>query len=100
MFGLNWNDPQTLWLNVVNVSLGIVSLACIAAITYAALQDVREKARRRAAEHDAEREVTRMMTGFDGHAFDVPGLGVTMADGGEPQDRPHDSPDAPRPGGK
>ncbi len=26
------------------------------------------------------------MSSYDGHAFNVPGLGLTMADGGEPID--------------
>jgi len=37
-----------------------------------------------------DREVTDLVAGFqDGHAFHIPGLGVTMADGGE-EIRPKD----------
>lgn len=29
MFGVNWRDPQTLWLNITNLALGVVILAPI-----------------------------------------------------------------------
>ncbi len=88
MFGLNWSDPQTLWLNIVNLSLGIVTLVCVAAIGYGVLQDVRERARKRAGARVSDHEVADLMTGFGGHAFEMPGLGMTMADGGEPIKKP------------
>lgn len=84
MFGVNWNDPQTLWLNVVNLGLGLVTLVCIAAIAYGVLQDLRERAKKRAAARISNREVADLVSSFGDHAFDMPGLGLTMADGGEP----------------
>ena len=84
MFGVNWSDPQTLWLNVVNLGLGLVTLVCIAAIAYGVLQDLRERAKKRAAARISNREVADLVSGFGDHAFDMPGLGLTMADGGEP----------------
>ena len=84
MFGVNWSDPQTLWLNVVNLGLGLVTLVCIAAIGYGMLQDLRERAKKRAAARISNREVADLVSGFGDHAFDMPGLGLTMADGGEP----------------
>jgi hypothetical protein len=88
MFGLNWSDPQTLWLNFVNLGLGIVTLVCIAAIGYGVLQDVRERVRKRAGARVSNREVSDLMSGLGGHAFHLPGLGMTMADGGEPLESP------------
>ena len=36
-----------------------------------------------------DREVSDLVASFhDGHAFHLPELGVTMADGGEPLDKP------------
>ena len=29
MFGVNWSDPQTLWLNLTNLALGVVTLAAV-----------------------------------------------------------------------
>lgn len=72
--------PETFWLTVVNVALGLVCLACVALVVGALVRDVME---RRKAAADAKHPVA------DDHAFLVPGLGATMADGGErlPDDR-------------
>jgi hypothetical protein len=32
-----------------------------------------------------DREVSDLVSSYGGHVFDVPGLGLTMADGGEEQ---------------
>jgi hypothetical protein len=97
MFGINCNDPQTLWLNVVNAGLGLVILICIAAIGYGVLQDVLARVRRKATVKGIDREVHDLVSGFGDHAFDIPGLGLTMADGGEPLP---DKPAAKKPGTK
>lgn len=88
MFGVNWSDAQTLWLNVINLSLGLVTLVCCAAIGYGVFQDLRERSRKRASARAIDREVRAMVTGFDAHSFNLPGLGLTMADGGEPLKKP------------
>lgn len=95
MFGAYWNDPQTLWLNLVNLSLGIVTLICIVAIGYGLLLDIRARVRKPAREHSADGTITELMRSFDGHSFDMPGLGLTMADGGEPLGHPGSPTKAP-----
>jgi hypothetical protein len=95
MFGANWNDPQTMWLNWINLSLGLVTLVCFAAIGYGLLQDLRARARKPAREQSAKSALQDLARSFDGHSFDMPGLGLTMADGGEPLDRPGANPKAP-----
>lgn len=70
MFGLDWNDPQTLWLNLTNVGLGIVTLVCVVAVAYNVVNELWIR-----------RHVTQT---HDSHAMHVPELGWTMADGGEP----------------
>jgi hypothetical protein len=90
MFGVNWSDPQTLWLNVINLSLGVVTLICFGVIGYGIWQDVRVKMRQR-AEEGAVNRVVRDLVG-DAHTFELPELGLTMADGGQPE--------APKPGKK
>jgi hypothetical protein len=100
MFGVSWSDPQTLWLNIINLSLGLVTLVCIAAIGYGVFQDVRERARKRARVRAIEREADALVSSFGDHAFDMPGLGFTMADGGEPLNKPAQSPKTPRKTGK
>jgi hypothetical protein len=88
MFGVSWSDPQTMWLNIINLSLGIVTLVCIAAIGYGVFQDVRERMRKRAFARTMDRAADAAVSGFGDHAFDMPGLGFTMADGGEPLKKP------------
>ena len=95
MFGVNWSDSQTLWLNIVNLSLGLVTLVCCAAIGYGLFQDVRERARKRSTARSLDREVGALVRDFDGHAFNLPGLGLTMADGGEPEEKPAATPKSP-----
>lgn len=70
MFGLDWSDPQTLWLNLTNAGLGVVTLVCVVAVAYNVASEL--WIRRHATETN------------DSHAMHVPELGWTMADGGEP----------------
>ena len=85
MFGINWNDPQTFWLNITNAALGLVVVISVAAVAIGVVQEL--YARRKLRIKGLDREVQDLVAGFeDGHAFNVPGLGLTMADGGEPVD--------------
>jgi hypothetical protein len=85
MFGVNWSDPETYWLNITNAALGVVVLLCVAAVAIGVLQEL--YARRKLRTHALDREVKDLLASYgDNHAFDVPGLGLTMADGGEPVD--------------
>ncbi len=65
------NYDQVFWLNVTNVLLGLVTLACILVIGFATLREIRQRAR---AKDRVE---------MDDHSFVLSGLGVTMADGGK-----------------
>ncbi len=71
MFGIDWSDSQTLWLNVTNLVLGLVTLLAVAGVAFTC---VREVLARRAKRHVTE----------GAHAYFDPELGLTMADGGEP----------------
>jgi hypothetical protein len=66
-------DPETMWLNLTNAALGLVTVICIVAVVRVALQEWLW----RATEHAKE------VLPDDTHAFDIAGLGITMADGGE-----------------
>ena len=68
-------SSEILWLNLTNAGLGLATLAGIAALAWAVLRDLREKAKSRVAVHD-----------LDPHAAFLPELGLTMADGGEKVD--------------
>lgn len=78
MIDLQLGDPDMLWLNVTNIALGIVTLICCGAVAYAIVKEAVVRAAER-------REARQAVAGAhaDDHAFPVPGLGLTMADGGE-----------------
>ncbi|HUB83830.1 MAG TPA: hypothetical protein VMB03_33775 [Bryobacteraceae bacterium] len=78
------NDPSTLWLTVTNIALGAVTLICIVAVGIGIIQELAARAKKRATLSKLDQEVSDLVASFnDGHAFDFPSLGVTMADGGE-----------------
>jgi hypothetical protein len=83
MFGVNWNDPETMWLNLTNLGLGLIVAACFVALGYALLVDVYKRVRGTAGESPLSYE-----RGLDAHALHTPELGLTMADGGEPAEKP------------
>jgi hypothetical protein len=80
------SDPSTYWLTVTNVALGLVVLVCCVAVAIGIVQEVAAKRRKAAELSKLDREVADLVSAYGGHAFQVPGLGVTMADGGEKLD--------------
>jgi hypothetical protein len=78
------NDPSTYWLTFTNIGLGIVVLICCVAVALGVLQEVAARYKKRAAATALDREGADLAAGYaGGHAFHLPNLGVTMADGGE-----------------
>jgi hypothetical protein len=59
----------------MNIALGVVVLICCAAVAVGILQELAAKHRKRVAAAQLDQEWA--------HMFHVPGLGITMADGGE-----------------
>jgi len=83
MFGINWSDPQTLWLNVTNLALGVVTLLAVLLVAAGIAHEL--VLRRRRARQMAGLDVEMVaLLGGSTHSLPVPGLGLTMADGGEP----------------
>ena len=76
MFGIDWGNSQTLWLNLTNLALGIVTLLALGVLAFGVAQELLAR-RRKARELDALDDEVR-------HLLHVPELGLTMADGGEP----------------
>ena len=68
---LNFSDPETFWLNFTNIGLGVVTLICFLVLARGVFQAIRARLHARVP---GER---------DDHAFVLPDLGLTMADGGE-----------------
>lgn len=73
MLDLDLGDPRTLWLNITNLALGIVTVVCFLVVGWGVAEEVVARVRKRwGLARDA-----------DDHAFVVPILGATMADGGD-----------------
>jgi hypothetical protein len=85
MAGENW----TLWLNITNFALGIVTLAALLIVFFAVGWDLIARnlgrARSRVNLNNIDAELQALLHG-DSHSLSVPGLGLTMADGGERTD--------------
>ena len=72
------NDFETFWLTATNVVLGLVTLVCLIVLAHGLFLELKARlAVRRAS----------LAVPADDHAFVVPMLGVTMADGGERVDK-------------
>jgi hypothetical protein len=85
------SDPSTYWLNVTNIALGVMVLLCCAAVVFGVAQELAARRRKAAEAARLDREVGDLVSAYGGHAFHVPGLGLTMADGGEAHDtKKHD----------
>ena len=81
------SDPSTYWLNFMNIGLGAVVVICCAAVAFGVVQELAARRKKRASISALDREVSDLLLTYDGHVFDVPDLGVTMADGGEPVEK-------------
>jgi len=68
-----FSSPETFWLDLTNVALGLVTLICCVVLAAGVLQEVVVRVRKRA----------HVPVENDDHAFALPALGLTMADGGE-----------------
>ena len=78
------SDPSTLWLTITNAALGVVVLLCCGAVAIGVFQEIVAKRRKAAAMSSIDHEVSDLVASYqDGHAFHLPQLGLTMADGGE-----------------
>jgi len=81
MFGVDWSNSETLWLNLTNLGLGLIVLACLGVVARAFLGDLWERSKFRLRVTGVDREMKGLMTG---HVLQTPELGLLMADGGEP----------------
>lgn len=81
MAGENW----TMWLNITNFGLGIVTLIALLLVFFAVGWDllVRKVGRApvRIDLRNIDSDLQALLRGS--HSLSVPGLGLTMADGGE-----------------
>jgi len=79
------SDPSTYWLTITNIGLGVVTLICCIAVAFGVAQELAAKRKKKAAFSTLDHEVSDLAASYgDNHAFGIPQLGLTMADGGEP----------------
>ena len=82
------SDPSTYWLTFTNAALGVVVLICCVAVAIGVIQELAAKRKKASAMSKLDREVADLVNSYqDGHAFHLPELGITMADGGEEMGR-------------
>lgn len=62
---------ETMWLNITNGLLGLIVLICVMVVGGSIVQELLIRYR------------NRKLLEQDDHAFSNPGLGITLADGGE-----------------
>jgi hypothetical protein len=88
MAGENW----TMWLNITNFALGLVTLVALLVVFLAVGWDLMaskvKHARAGIDLRNIDAELQAMLHGS--HSLAVPGLGLTMADGGEKLEPPKD----------
>ena len=65
-------DNEVMWLNVTNAVLGVCVLICVLVLAAGIARDVMARIRQR-------------LIVYDPHSLASPELGLTMADGGEPE---------------
>ena len=80
MFGPDWSNPQTLWLNLTNLVLGLLTLGALMTLVVASIRELFAK-RGEPAGVSAPSAVPRAGAG---RLFLLPDVGATMADRGEP----------------
>ena len=82
------SDPSTYWLTFTNIGLGVVTLICCLAVAFGVVQELAAKRKKKAALAALDHEASGLAASYgDGHAFGIPQLGLTMADGGEPVEK-------------
>ncbi len=78
------SDSSTYWLTLTNAGLGVVVLICCIAVAIGIVQELSARREKRKVLSQLDREVADLVASFqDSRAFHTPGLGITMADGGE-----------------
>jgi len=85
MFGIDWADPQTMWLNIANLVVGLATVGAVIVLLWGVAVEIWHKAaKRRSMIAGLDTEVNSLVRSYDAHSLHLPDLGLTMADGGDP----------------
>lgn len=79
MAGENW----AMWLNITNFALGAVTLIALLVVFFAVGRDLLVRKVKSPGRVDLRNIDTDLWLHGGSHSLSVPGLGLTMADGGE-----------------
>jgi len=79
MAGENW----TFWLNMMNMALGVITVLAVVVVLGAVGWELLTRRARKASQIHSLNADLRAMLHAGSHTLSVPGLGLTMADGGE-----------------
>lgn len=72
-------DDWVFWLNVTNIALGVVVFLAVLLVAYAVVGEIVARYKRSRGEAHGDGELQTMLR----YGRTVPGLGVTMTDGGD-----------------
>jgi hypothetical protein len=78
------NYDWVFWLNATNIALGVVVLLAVLFMTVGLVWEIMRKHRKLHSVDALDTEMQSMLRDQFAHSLPVPGLGLTMADGGEP----------------
>ena len=82
------NDNWVSWLNLTNIALGVVVILAVLVVAYAVIWELVSRHKKPAIAANLDEELDALLR----YGRSVPGLGVTMADGGEPMKSLRDDP--------
>jgi hypothetical protein len=74
------NDNWVTWLNITNIALGVVVVLAVLVVAYAVIWELVSRNKKPQIAAGLDEELATMLQ----YGRSVPGLGVTMADGGDP----------------
>jgi hypothetical protein len=74
------NDNWVSWLNLTNIALGVVVVLAVLVVAYAVIWELVSRRKKPQIAANLDAELDAMLR----YGRTVPGLGVTMADGGDP----------------
>lgn len=78
------NDDWVFWLNLTNIALGLVVVLAVLVTAYGLVWEVVSRLKKHRSVTSLDEELKAMVQGEFAHGLPVQGLGMTMADGGEP----------------
>jgi hypothetical protein len=77
------NNDWVFWLNLTNIALGVVVLLAMVIVGYGVIWELVSRHKKTRGLANLDNELNAMLENEFAHSLHVPGVGLTMADGGE-----------------